>query len=109
MRINSDPPRVVTRPDVAPDVGAVGGTRAVGPVGSQVAGGAPAPSTAGAVTEREPAAPAPPPRERRAGSRRGADRRQKQQPVLVDMRVGQRRRNRRRNQDEPPPTIDLKA
>jgi hypothetical protein len=108
MRINSDPPRIVTRPDVAAQVGEVGGTRAVGPVGSQSAGGAPTP-TAGAVPERAPAPPPAAVAERRGGSRRGGDRRHRKQPVLVDMRVGQRRRSRRRSQDEPPPSIDLKA
>jgi hypothetical protein len=108
VRINSDPPRIVTRPDVAPQVGEVGGTRALAPVGSQATGGAPA-TTTGAVPERTPAPPAAPTGERRGGARRGVERRQKQQPVLVDMRVGQRRRNRRRNQDEPPQAVDLKA
>ena len=109
MRINSDPPRVVTRPDVATEVGALGGTRPVGLVGSQASGSALAPGMAGAAAEREPTPLAAPTRERRAGARRGVDRRQKQQPVLVDMRIGQRRRNRRRSEDEPTQAIDLKA
>jgi hypothetical protein len=109
MRINSDPPHIVVPPEVRPEVGGVGGTRAVAPIGAQPAAGTAAPPAGPAAAERPPVNPAPTAIERRATARRGEDRRKQQVRVLVDMRVSQRRRQRRRDEDAPPPSIDVKA
>jgi hypothetical protein len=109
VRINSDPPRFVIPPEVRPQVGGVGGSTGVTAVGAQGAGAALPARPAPAAPEGPPATPAPPPAERRQSPRRVEDRRKKQVPVLVDMRVSQRRRASRRSQDEAPPSVDVKA
>ena len=46
---------------------------------------------------------------RRPGTRRTAERRKSQVPVLIDTRVAQRRTERRRAQDDAPSSVDVEA
>lgn len=106
MRLNAVPPPIVTPPEVRPEVGAVAGTRAIGahPSGSVISVPArPAPEEPAPAPVQESAG------ERRQLSRRSEDRRKRQLPVLLDMRVGPRRTSRRRAGDEAPPSVDVKA
>jgi hypothetical protein len=107
MRINADPPRIVIPPEVRPNVGAVGGSRSVSPIGAQPAG-APAAMPPASGPGPQAVAPAAPSAERRQFVRRGDERRKQQVPVLLDMRVEQRRRQARREEDETS-SIDVKA
>jgi hypothetical protein len=106
MRLNAVPPAIVTPPEVRSEVGGVAGTRAIGahPSGSAITVPVrPAPEETPPAPVQESAA------ERRQLARRSEDRRKRQVPVLLDMRVGPRRTSRRRVDDEAPPSIDVKA
>jgi hypothetical protein len=106
MRLNAVPPAIVTPPEVRSQVGGVTGTRAVGAHASG--------STIAVPARPGPQAAAPEPAgasasERRQLERRSDERRKRQVPVLLDMRVGPRRTGRRRADDDAPPSIDVKA
>jgi hypothetical protein len=106
MRLNAVPPSIVTPPEARSEVSGVAGTRAIGAHASGSAIVMPArPAAEGAP----PAQVQEPAGERRQLERRSEDRRKRQLPVLLDMRVGPRRTNRRRADDETPPSIDIKA
>jgi hypothetical protein len=91
---------------VRSEVGGVAGTRAIGAHASGSAIVMPARPTA---EQAPPAQVQEPAGERRQLERRSEDRRKRQLPVLLDMRVGPRRTNRRRADDEAPLSIDTKA
>jgi len=104
VRINAVPPSIVTAPELAPQVGDVPRTAAIGPQ---------TPSAAGYVLQtpaaQQPLQPATGAGERRLLARRSEDRRKRQVAVLLDLRVGRRRTNRRRADDEAPSSVDIKA
>jgi len=106
MRLNAVPPSIVTPPEVRSEVGGVAGTRAIG---AHASGSAIVMPARPAAEQAPPAQVQEPAGERRQLERRSEDRRKRQLPVLLDMRVGPRRTNRRRADDEAPLSIDTKA
>jgi hypothetical protein len=103
MRINSVPPTFVL-----PE----------GPSGVRPVAGAGAASPAEASRENVQRQPQPQPNlsppiryeevsERRQFARRGAERRTRQLPVMLDTRVGPRRTGRRRDEDDHPGSVDV--
>jgi hypothetical protein len=103
MRINQISTPLVTRPEVEGPAEVTPAT----PVDAIEPGAYPG----GRIVGERSEALAPPPRvvRRRPETRRTAERRKTQEPVLIDTRVAQRRTERRRAQDDAPASVDVEA
>jgi hypothetical protein len=102
-QIPSLPPAATARTDVAP-------VQPARPL-TAIEGGTPAASDSSVHAQGAPQPnPDAPPRRQQPSRRSGADRRQRNAPVLLDTRSGRDRRVRRRRAEDPPPSgVDLSA
>lgn len=108
MRLNATAPPIFPAPDTVP-VRGVDGSRIVQPVHNEETGNRePPPPGAPTPYRRLPGQPGF--LEQRDIARRSVERRQEQQPVMLDTRSGRDRRlQARRQADDAPPSVSIKA